>query len=117
MARTAMTMSSGGQIAEHLSVGILARSYPRERIRAILERTGLQSRRVRDLPAEALVYYVIALGLFMAVSTGEVLRCLVEGLQWLGGGEGLRVAGKAAISQARRPFADAAPKAHRNGSA
>jgi hypothetical protein len=26
---------------------------------------------------------------------------LVEGLQWLGGGEGLRVAGKAAISQAR----------------
>jgi len=42
-----------------------------------LERTGLQSRRVRDLPAEALVYYVIALGLFMAVSTGEVLRCLV----------------------------------------
>jgi len=111
MARTAMTMSSGGQIAEHLSVGILARSYPRERIRAILERTGLQSRRVRDLPAEALVYYVIALGLFMAVSTGEVLRCLVEGLQWLGGGEGLRVAGKAAISQARSRLGAAALKA------
>ena len=106
-----MTMSSGGQIAEHLSVGILARSYPRERIRAILERTGLQSRRVRDLPAEALVYYVIALGLFMAVSTGEVLRCLVEGLQWLGGGEGLRVAGKAAISQARSRLGVAALKA------
>jgi hypothetical protein len=111
MARTAMTMSSGGQIAEHLSVGILARSYPRERIRAILERTGLQSRRVRDLPAEALVYYVIALGLFMAVSTGEVLRCVVEGLQWLGGGEGLRVAGKAAISQARSRLGVAALKA------
>ena len=106
-----MTMSSGGRIAEHLSVGILARSYPRERIRAILERTGLQSRRVRDLPAEALVYYVIALGLFMAVSTGEVLRCLVEGLQWLGGGEGLRVAGKAAISQARSRLGAAALKA------
>lgn len=101
MARTAMTMSSGGQIAEHLSVGLLARSYPRERIRSILERMGLQSKRVRDLPAEALVYYVIALGLFMAVSTGEVLRCLVEGLQWLEGGGRLKVAGKTAISQAR----------------
>ena len=56
MARTAMTMSSGGRIAEHLSVGLLARSYPRERIRGILERMGLQSKRVRDLPAEALVY-------------------------------------------------------------
>ena len=98
-----MTMSSGGRIAEHLSVGLLARSYPRERIRGILERMGLQSKRVRDLPAEALVYYVIALGLFMAVSTGEVLRCLVEGLQWLEGGAGgrLKVAGKTAISQAR----------------
>jgi hypothetical protein len=102
MARTAMTMSAGGRIAEHLSVGVLARSYPRERIRDILEGMGLQSKRVRELPAEALVYYVIALGLFMAVSTGEVLRCLVEGLQWLGGASGkLNVAGKAAISQAR----------------
>jgi hypothetical protein len=102
MARSAMTMSAGGRIAEHLSVGVLARSYPRERIRGILERMGLQSKRVRDLPAEALVYYVIALGLFMAVSTGEVLRSLVEGLQWLEGkSEGLKPAGKSAISQAR----------------
>ena len=63
---------------------------------------GLQSQRVRDLPAEALVYYVIALGLFMAVSTGEVLRSLVEGLQWMESqSEGLKPAGKSAISQAR----------------
>ena len=65
MARSAMTMNAGGRIAEHLSVGVLARSYSRERIRDILERMGLQSQRVRDLPAEALVYYVIALGLFI----------------------------------------------------
>jgi len=97
-----MTMSAGGRIAEHMSIGVLARTYPRERIRDILVRMGLQSRRVRDLPAEFLVYYVIALGLFMAVSTGEVLRSLVEGLQWLGGtSTRLKTAGKAAISQAR----------------
>jgi Insertion element 4 transposase N-terminal/Transposase DDE domain len=111
MARRAMTMSSGGRIAEHLSVGILARSYPRERIRKILEELGLQSKRVRDLPAEVLVYYVIALGLFMAVSTGEVLRSLVEGLQWLGGRSRLKVAGKAAISQGRSKLGVAPLKA------
>jgi hypothetical protein len=97
-----MTMSDGGRIAEHMSIGVLARTYPRERIQEILERMGLQSKRVRDLPADALVYYVIALGLFMAVSTGEVLRSLVEGLQWLGGtSTRVKAAGKAAISQAR----------------
>ena len=102
MARTVMTMSSGGRISEHLSIGVLARSYPRERIRKILERLNANSKRVRDLPAEVLVYYVIALGLFMAVSTGEVLRCLVEGLAWLGGmPEKINIAGKSAISQAR----------------
>ena len=85
MPRTALSMSSGGRIAEHLSNRVLARSYPPDRVRGILQKLGLQSQRVRDLPAEALVYYVIALGLFMAVSTGEVRRSLVEGLQWLGG--------------------------------
>ncbi len=102
MARHAMTMSAGGRITEHLSIGVLARTYPRERIREILVSTGHQSKRVRDLPSEALVYYVIALGLFMAVSTEEVLRSLVEGLQWLGGiSTKTKVAGKTAISQAR----------------
>ena len=111
MARTTMTMSSGGRIAEHLSIGILARTYPRERIKQILQELGLESKRVRDLPAEVLVYYVIALGLFMAVSTGEVLRCLVEGLQWLGGQSALKLAGKAAISQARSRLGAAPLKA------
>jgi hypothetical protein len=111
MARTAMTVSSGGQIAEHLSIGVLAQSYPLERIRSILQRAGLQSRRVRDFPAEVVVYYVIALGLFMAVSTGEVLRCLIEGLRWLGRGSRLRVAGKSAISQARTRLGSAPLKA------
>lgn len=86
MARTAMKMSGGSRIVEHLNVRLLARSYPREWVRGILERMELQSKRVRDLSAEALMYHVIALGLFMAVSTGEVLRCLVEGLQRLESG-------------------------------
>ena len=101
MARSAMTMGTGGRITEHLSIGVLAQVYPMERVSAALEQTKRTSERVRDLPAEVVTYYVMGLGLFMAVSTREVLRVLVEGLQWLGGGQGVKVAGKAAISQAR----------------
>jgi hypothetical protein len=96
-----MTLSSGNRIAEHLSIGVLARAYPMARVREVLAQTGRASQRVRDLPAEVLVYYVMALGLYMAGSTGEVLRCLVEGLRWLDPARPLRLAGKAAISQGR----------------
>lgn len=104
MARSAMTMATGGKIAERLSVGVLAQIYPWKTLSGVLRRTGTESERVRDLPAEVVTYYVMSLGLFMAVSTREVLRVLVEGLQWLGTSgqaQPLRVASKAAISQAR----------------
>ncbi|MEK0445762.1 MAG: hypothetical protein RLZZ399_1083 [Verrucomicrobiota bacterium] len=96
-------MSGGQKIAQLLSIGVLARCYPRERVREILARFNANSGRVRDLPSDALVYSVIALGLLMAVSTGEVLRCLLEGLSWLGGLRSKpRIAGKSA-SRRRGP--------------
>ncbi len=104
MARSAMTMATGGKIAEHLSIGVLAQIYPWATLTRALKQTGRESERVRDLPAEVVTYYVMSLGLFMAVSTREVLRVLVEGLQWMGAAgaaQPLRVASKAAISQAR----------------
>ena len=55
---------------------------------------------------------MIALGLLMAVSTGEVLRCLLEGLSWLGGLRSKpRIAGKSGISQARTRLGAAPLKA------
>jgi hypothetical protein len=48
-----------------------------------------------------MVYYAIALALYMGSSTREVMRCLLEGLRWLWGAEAVRVAGKSGISQAR----------------
>ena len=45
--------------------------------------TGKASERQRDLPAQVMVYYVIALALYMGSSMREVLRCLLEGLRWL----------------------------------
>jgi hypothetical protein len=48
------------------------------------------------------VYYVIALALYMRSSYREVLRCLLEGVQWLlDPSVSIRVAGKSGISQAR----------------
>jgi len=54
------------------------------------------------LPAHVVVYYVLALTLYMQVSYREVLRCLLEGVKWLLGPEWeVKVAGKSGISQAR----------------
>jgi hypothetical protein len=102
MARTAKRITNGLRIAEALSVGILGRAYPRRRVRTILRKTKRESVRQRDLPMEVMVYYVIALGLYLPVAYEEVLRCLVEGLGWLDGMVPVRVAGKSAIAQARQ---------------
>ncbi len=67
-----------------------------------LAATGKESVRQRDLPAHVVVYYVIALALYMQSSYREVLRCLLEGIQWLvEPGAGVNVAGNSGISQAR----------------
>src|SRR5215213_6084856 len=63
--------------------------------------------RERDLPAPVMVYYAIALALYMGSSTREVLRCLLEGLRWLWGAEAVKVAGKSGISQARSRLGEA----------
>ena len=49
-----------------------------------------------------MVYYAIALALYMQSSYREVLRCVLEGVQWLWGPDArLTVMGKSGISQAR----------------
>jgi hypothetical protein len=70
-------------------------------VREVLAATDKTSVRERDLPAHVVVYYVIALGLYMHSSYREVLRCLLEGLSWLQGASASKVAGKSGISQAR----------------
>ena len=71
-------------------------------VHRILRETGRASQRQRNLPAHVMVYYVIALALYMQVSYGEVLRCLLEGLEWLGlEVRRIRTTGRSAISQAR----------------
>jgi hypothetical protein len=102
MARTAASLPAGSRITDYISLGVIAKTFPVEQVRAVLAATGTASRRQRDLPAHVVIYYVIALALYMQSSTREVLRCLLEGVQWLlGPGATVKVAGKSGISQAR----------------
>jgi hypothetical protein len=102
MARTVAKLSSGVRLADFLSLGVLADRFPLTKVHEVLQQTGRQSQRQRHLPAHVVVYYVIALALYMEVSYGEVLRCLVEGLEWLGlPMQRLRSTGRSGISQAR----------------
>ncbi|HVM49933.1 MAG TPA: IS4 family transposase [Candidatus Acidoferrum sp.] len=102
MARTVAELPRGTRLTDYISLGVLAKTFPVPSVQAVLDRTGTASRRQRDLPAHVVVYYVIALALYMQSSYREVLRCLLEGVQWLlGPGATVRVAGNSGISQAR----------------
>src|SRR5659263_391222 len=102
MARTVAELPSGTRITDYISLGVLTKTFPLATIQEILRRSGRASLRQRDLPAHVVVYYVIALALFMQSSYREVLRCLLEGIQWLEDpSQAVKVAGRSGISQAR----------------
>lgn len=102
MPRTPGELPKGPRITDHISLGVVTKTFPAETIDRILEETGRQSQRQRNLPARVMVYYVIALAFYAEASMSEVLRCLLEGLRWLARPkEDVRVSGKSGISQAR----------------
>lgn len=107
MAGVPANLPAGLRLSDHISLGVIARAFPAERVREVLAETGRASERERDLPAHVMVYYAIALALYMESSTREVLRCLLEGLRWLWGAEAVKVAGKSGISQARSRLGEA----------
>jgi hypothetical protein len=102
MACTLAALPAGSRITDYISLGVIAKFFPIEKVREVLDETKRASVRERDLPAHVVVYYVIALALYMRSSYREVLRCLLEGVQWLlDPSTDVKVAGKSGISQAR----------------
>jgi hypothetical protein len=91
MARVPAGLPAGIRLSDHISLGVIARTFPPDRVRQVLAETGKASERERDLPAHVMVYYAIALALYAGAGTREVLRCLLEGLRWLWGAEAVRV--------------------------
>src|SRR5438046_10372410 len=102
MARTVASLPAGSRITDYISLGVLAKTFPLDKVMAVVAAAGKTNQRQRDLPAHVVVYYVIALTLYMQVSYREVLRCLLEGVKWLLGPDWeVKVAGKSGISPAR----------------
>jgi len=107
MARTAAGLPAGPRITDFISLGVIAKTFPLAKVHEILAETGKTSVRQRELPAHVMVYYVIALALYMDSSCREVLRCLLEGLQFLKGSlTPIKPTGKSGISQARSRLGD-----------
>lgn len=102
MAGTEAVLPGGPRLTDAISLGVLTARFPLERVEQVLFETERLSERQRDLPAHVMVYYAIALALYADVSTREVLRCLLEGVRWLGDPTAAaEPAGKSGISQAR----------------
>ena len=102
MSRRVATLPEGSRVSDYISLGVIAKTFPPAKVRSVLAATNKTSIRRRDLPAHVVVYYVIALALYMQSSYREVLRCLLEGVQWLlDPSSPVKVAGKSGISQAR----------------
>src|SRR3954451_10393039 len=91
MARIPAGLPAGIRLSDHISLGVIAKTFPLGQVRQILGEAGKASERERDLPGHARVYYAVALALYTDSGTREVLRSLLEGLRWLWGAEAVRV--------------------------
>src|SRR5260221_12710145 len=86
---------------EDVGIGVLAEAFPLETVRAILKATGREGKRKRLLPASMMVYYIIALGLFVGGGGREVRRPLLVGAMWIWPNE-VGIAPESASTQARQ---------------
>src|ERR671928_316902 len=91
MARTSAGLPAGVRLGDHVSLGVIARTFPIEEVRRVLAETGKASERERDLPAHVMVYYAIALALYTGAGTREVLRGHPRGAALPPGGAALAV--------------------------
>src|SRR5258706_499258 len=65
-----------GRLEDRISVGVLARAFPRDAVEEVIEAAGAREQRNRMLPAWLTVYFVLALALFMDMGAGRVMRRL-----------------------------------------
>jgi hypothetical protein len=101
MARIIATIPSSGRITYYISFGIVAKFFPAWKVRQELADTKRASVRERDIPSHV-VYHVIAVALSSRSSFRELLRCRLEGLQWLlDPSATVKVVRNAGISKAR----------------
>lgn len=90
-----------GRLEDRISVGALARAFPREAVEDAVGAAGAREQRNRMLPAWVTVYFVLALALFMDMGAGRVMRKLAGTLAWAARGVAVAVPSEEALSNAR----------------
>ena len=95
-----MVRDDGG-LEDRVSVGVLAKAFPRDVVEAVVEAAGAREQRRRLLPSWLVVYYVLALALFMDMGGGRVMRKLAGTLAWAARGVVVGVPSEEALSRAR----------------
>lgn len=101
MARTKAVLGAGARLSDYLSASLLARVYPAERVEQILDEQGVNSQRIRSLPASVTVYYCMALSLYPEAAYEEVFAVIAQGLAWARGETAAPSVAKSSISAAR----------------
>jgi Insertion element 4 transposase N-terminal len=69
-------------LADHFTIGSLMHVFPPEMVADVVARTARVERRRRLLPAQLVVYYVLAMTLFWDCSYTDVMSYVLEGLAW-----------------------------------
>jgi hypothetical protein len=101
MARTKAVLGAGARLTDYLGASLLARVYPPELVRQVLDEHAANSQRVRRLPAAATVYYCMALSLYPEAAYADVFAVVAQGLAWAQGGLAVEAVSKSSISAAR----------------
>lgn len=87
----------------HIDLDAVGTVFPVRDVEQILDSLGCREKRRRKLPADLVVYFVIALGLMVSTGAKEVLRHLLDragrAREWWGG---VPLASEAAITKARK---------------
>lgn len=96
-----MVRDDEGGLADRITVGVLAKTFPRELVESVIEEAGAREKRRRMLPAWVVVYYVLALALFMDMGGARVMRKLSGSLAWAARGVEVVVPSEEALSKAR----------------
>ena len=88
-------------LADRISLGLLARAFPRATVEAVVQAAKAREQRTRMLPSWLVVYYVLALALFMDMGGGRVMRKLAGTMSWAAGGVTVVLPSEEALSRAR----------------
>jgi hypothetical protein len=95
-------MGTTSKVAGQLSFVALARTLPRGLVEEELTKAGRMHKRDRQLPAQLMVYYTLAMCVYSQVGVEEVLRWVLEQARQLLGPQQVKVATSGGISSARK---------------